>query len=249
MKIIINPKYEYLSNFIQQIPSKFSKLGHVIYDGRNIIRVAKAPDGTILNIKQYHPPRFINALVYSSYLRKPKGIRAYTYAIHLLDSQVETPEPVAYIEERIFGIIQHSYFVSIQSDYPHLMYELGDAKPELYIPMAKAFARYTALLHSKQIMHLDYSPGNILWKQVDDKYQFSLVDINRMYFGHVSMEKGCKNFARLWGPKAFLILIAEEYAKECHYDVSKCIDLVLHYRSNFWHKFSRKHKVKFNLEY
>lgn len=46
-----------------------------------------------------------------------------------------------------------------------------------------AFAEFTARLHEAGILHLDYSPGNILYDKIGEEYHFSLVDINRMHFG------------------------------------------------------------------
>ena len=75
-----------------------------------------------------------------------------------------------------------------------------------------AFAEFTARLHEAGILHLDYSPGNILYDKIGEEYHFSLVDINRMHFGEVDIKKGCANFARLWGQTPFFILLGKEYA-------------------------------------
>ena len=53
-KIKINPKYEYLRDFIESIPDVFEQEGRVIYTGRNLIKVLTAPDGTQINIKRFH---------------------------------------------------------------------------------------------------------------------------------------------------------------------------------------------------
>lgn len=249
MKIYLNPKYEYLRDFIERIPSTFNQTGKTIYTGRNVIKVFDTPDGDTINVKCYHAPIGINALIYSLGIRKPKGWRAFHYAGYLQSKGVDTPEPIAYIEYRTLGIIGKTYFVSVQCPYEHLMYEMGDALPEEYEPMAKAFARYTASLHEKQILHKDYSPGNILWRKTDGNYSFSIVDINRMKFGTVDMETGCKNFSRLWGPKRFLVLTVQEYARQRNFNADTCVNIMLKYRSRFWHKFALKHRVKFNLEY
>ena len=44
---------------------------------------------------------------------------------------------------------------------------------------------YTAVMHEREVLHLDYSPGNILWDKDDEGYHFTVVDINRMRFGKV----------------------------------------------------------------
>ena len=49
MQIVVSPTYKHLRSWIETIPQSFSTMGEVIYDARNQIRVAKAPDGTIVN--------------------------------------------------------------------------------------------------------------------------------------------------------------------------------------------------------
>ena len=60
-----------------------------------------------------------------------------------------------------------------------------------------AFARFTAQLHKAEILHVDYSPGNILVKKQAGSYVFALVDVNRMKFKSISVVDACKNLARL----------------------------------------------------
>lgn len=85
-------------------------------------------------------------------------------------------------------------------------------------------------------MHLDYSPGNILFRVTEEgKHLFSLVDINRMRFGQpVTMREGVANMRRLWGPKRFFTLMVEEYARARGEEPAKWVDYALEVRANFW---------------
>lgn len=246
--MLLNPKYQSQQQFIDSIPSVLEQQGTTIKATRNLIKVLEMPDGTHVNVKRYHAPRYVNKLVYSTGLRKPKGQRAYEYAMRLQELGIETPEPIAYIEERHGGILGLSYFISIQCDYPHTFYEMGDAEEGTYEEIATAFAAFTVRMHEQQVLHLDYSPGNILWERVGEAYHFSIVDINRMYFGEVDMARGCANFARLWGPKRFIQLIVREYAQLRGFDTVEAERLAMAARTAFWQRFSKRHKVKFKLE-
>lgn len=246
MKIVINPTYEHLRNFVERLPDIFESEGRVIYSGRNLIKVMEV-DGIEVNVKRYGIPAFVNRVVYS-FFRVPKGRRAFVYPQMLLQKGFETPIPIAYIEQRRYGLINYSYFVSMQSPYQRNFYEFGNADVEHCKDVVVAFAQYTAKLHQAGIMHRDYSPGNILFDKIDGKYRFTLVDINRMSFGKISVEMGCANFARLWGQKAFFELLAKEYAKARHADEANCTERVLACRKKFWTYFAKKHTIKYKLE-
>lgn len=249
LKYTINPKYSELTDYIKSIPDIILSQGEMIHNGRNMIKSITAPDGTRLNVKRYHRPSWVNALVYSLGIRKPKGVRAYDYSNTLLDNGIETPESVAYIEERTLGLLGFSYYISIQCPYNHRLYELGDAQPSTYEPMATALAAFAASMHDKGFMHRDFSPGNILWeKDSQGDYLFSVVDINRMYFGVVPALKGCKSFARLWGPKRFIQLLVEEYARLRGADPAECEEAVMRERARFWKRYMRKRTMEFKLE-
>ena len=256
--IDIHPRYEHLRAFIGQIPATMESKGTYIYGGRrNLICSMTAPDGTLLNVKRFCQPKALNRLVYSTGIRQPKGRRAYTYPQRLLDKGIATPDAVAYIEERnALQLIGQSYFISIQCPYKHLLYEMGDAIPELYEPMAIALAAFAAHMHQQEVLHLDFSPGNILWdyksgqhtQPSESSFDFSVVDINRMHFGPVSMQKGCRSFARLWGPKRFVQLLVEEYARRRGFDETACVDITMKTRRRFWRHYQKKRDLEFNLE-
>lgn len=245
IRITVNPKYEFLREYIVRLPGTFENEGVEIYSGRNLIKVMTI-DGLEINVKRYGIPALINRLVYSSF-RMSKGKRAFTYPSTLLQKGFETPEPIAYIEERENNLIGYSYFISLQSPYKRTFYEFGDADVENCRDIVIAFARYTASLHEAGILHQDYSPGNILFDEIDGEYHFSLVDINRMRFGKVSIKEGCSNFARLWGQISFFKLLAKEYAIARGSNENICVERVLFYRKIFWLRYLRRHEVRFKL--
>lgn len=245
MEVVINPKYNYLKDFIYALPDIFYLQGETIYKSRNEIKVFTY--GKLrLNVKQYKLPSYPNRVIYT-FIRPPKVIRAYEYAFKLLEKGFDTPEPVAYIIFKKAGLISQSYFISLQSSYSRRLYEFGEGPLEGREDIVKALAHYTAKLHDAGIYHCDYSPGNILFEKTPDKICFTLVDINRMKFGNVTMEQGCANFARLWGNTDFFHLIAREYAQVRHFDVETCTHLIMKGRDAFWKRYARRHSMPFQL--
>ena len=247
--MLINKKYEHLRGWLERLPADFEQLGEVIYDKRNQLRVITAPDGSLVNAKRYCIPHAINRVVYSLGIRQPKGLRAFTYPTRLLERGIETPEPIAYIEPRNgCGLLKETYFVSVQSQLGHTLYEVGDAREGTYEELADALGRYTATMHDREVLHLDYSPGNILWDKDNEGYHFAVVDINRMRFGKVDIEDGCAALRRLWGPKRFIELTARSYARARGFNEDEAVRITMQAREAFWTRYQRRHPVEFPLE-
>ncbi len=241
--IVINPQQIQFADFVQAIHRRFDKEGTVIFKNRNEIRVFEV-NGISINVKRFHTPYLINRIIYT-FLSRSKAKRSYQFALQLRDMGIDTPEPVAYICIKRGGLLDESYYISRQADYPRNMYEFGQGGIIGREHILEAFATLTASLHEKGIFHKDYSPGNILFKEENGAVSFCLVDINRMRFGPVSIRQGCANFARLWGQRPFFELVVRKYAEIRQADSTLCIQQALQARCKFWKRYTRKHPVPF----
>lgn len=249
VRISLNPKYEPLRNFVENIPEIFDNEGSEIYHLRNVIKIISTPDGRKVNVKRYHIPHCVNRVVYSLGIRKPKGQRAFNYAPILLKKGINTPEPIALIEERNgMGLIGYSYFVSEQIEWGHTFYEFGNARKGEYEEAAEALGLFAADMHEKEILHKDFTPGNILWKKDDGGYHLAVVDINRMHFGKVGIKEGLLNLRKFWGPKAFTEILVRKYAKCRGINADEALAIVMPARRRFWTQYMRRHDVPFRLE-
>ena len=141
-----------------------------------------------------------------------------------------------------------SYFISVQSPLGHTFYEFGEALAGTYEDIAQALGRFTAMMHDREVLHLDYSPGNILWDKDNNGYHFAIVDINRMRFGKVGIKDGCTALCRLWGPKRFVELVARSYAASRGFDPDEATRLTMQARTAFWTRYQRRHPVLFPLD-
>lgn len=254
MKTLLNPEFSHLEADVNRIVAGFDTCGPLIYGGRNHIRVARAADGTLLNVKRYRRPALLNRIVYTLF-RAPKGLRSFRYAGRLLSSGVSTPRAVAYVEEHgALGLIGLSYLVTLQSPLSRNFYEFGD-KPmtdAADVEIVRQFARFTAAMHGAGILHRDYSPGNILFDtDSEGSAAFTVVDTNRISFGKVSLHRGVANLARLWGQPEFFRILAEAYCEARGESVAipDAMRTITAARRRFWTRFARRHPVKFTLRY
>lgn len=240
IEIVINPEYKYLEGFVENLPASFANEGETLYAARNIIKLFDV-EGFKVNVKFFKKPILINQIVYRTF-RKSKARRSYEYAFKLKEKGLYTPAPIAYIKETKFGLLKNSFYISKHESFDGTMRELKTSLLSEKEELIKQFAKYTASLHEQQILHLDYSSGNILYKKDGDNYIFYLVDLNRMEFDKpISMDTACFNFRRLWGSDDMIFLFIKEYAQSRNFDVEDCLKRTLYYRKRFWDNFTKKH--------
>ena len=246
MKIVSNPQLKQYLEFANAIPLQFEKGGLVLQKKRNEIRIFEV-NGAVLNVKRFKVPHMMNRIIYT-FFRLSKAQRSFQYALKLKEMGIETPQPVAYILIKRWGLLHDSYYISMQVDYNPTMYEFGKGDVENRKHILEAFAIYTAGIHEKGIFHKDYSPGNILLKEDNGTITFCMVDINRMRFGDVSAMKGCANFARLWGTQPVFDIVVRKYAAIRGADPEKCLQYALQARKKYWRKYACKYTVPFALD-
>ena len=245
MKIIINPEYEYLREWIEQVPSFFEDKGEILYKGRNLLKVFTLENGVAVNVKRYRKPAFFNRIIYS-FFRKTKAARSFQNTLKIAEKGFDTAKAIAYIEIKQSGLLCHSFFISLQChDVKEIrIYNsgplLGNEK------LIEAFTQYSASLHNAGIYHLDYSPGNILFHEDSYKYSFTLVDVNRMKFMPVDYDTGCKNFARLFIDDEIYMYIGKIYSQLRENTLGKedTGRIMIMYKDDFWKRKGRLKRIK-----
>jgi len=186
----------FCADFIDCLPKIFHSEGKTIFKERNELKIFERY-GMDFVVKLFKKPHFINAAAYTT-IRTSKAERAYMHALILKEKEILTPTPVAFIEIKKKGLLFDSYFIARKSRFYREIRELS-VSPGLSEAgrVLTDFARFTVTLHQKGVLHKDYSPGNILFGEVDDHYEFELVDLNRMKFCEVNLKDRFKNLRRL----------------------------------------------------
>ena len=238
MRGIINPKFKDLEFFFKELPANFDQSGELVYEGRNTIKTFTVK-GCFLNVKSFKIPHIINRLAYA-WLRGSKARHSYLYAMKLIQKGANTPEPVACIEVLKNGLFNRSFYISIHEKYDFTIRDLiGFEFPDKE-NILRQFAVFTyEKLHKNGVHHLDYSRGNILISRLsDDKYGFSIVDINRMRFEKMGYQKGLQNFSQIWANEDELEVVAREYARINGKNGNEAVKLLI--------QFDKEHKTKIN---
>lgn len=210
----------------EKIVGNFSEWeeGDVIYAKRNTLR---AYNGFI--IKQFATPTLWRGIIYG-WCCKSKAQRSYEYA-HRLDGL--TPRPIAYREVRYCGILRESWYVCQQSECKYTFNDLiNHPKFPQRDNILNAIGNFTAILHKRGILHLDYSGGNILFNEDGSKIQ--IIDLNRIrFYKRISIQRGLKNFERLNIDKNALSIMGNAYAQAMNIDTQYAVDYIIAHR---WRK-------------
>lgn len=234
-------KYEvsntHYNDLIKNIRVYFSESKTSIWDKRNKIKTIFF-DKEDITIKSFKIPHFINKIVYT-FLRPSKAERSYHNSMKILEF---VPKPIGYTEYTKFGFLHDSYFLSEKYAYDFTIREpLIQDNFEDRENIFKQFAAFTHALHLKGVVHLDYSPGNILIKKMSDHtYEFKIIDVNRMEFKMLSQEEKLESFSKLWARDEDLMHIIRSYIHFIDMDEEKAISIALNA--------SQKHKDKKNFK-
>lgn len=211
MRIVICPEYQYLSNWIHQIPRLFATGdGDLLFKGRNQVRLFEV-EGKKLVVKRFKRNDIIKRIVYS-FFRESKARRSYENAVLLRKRGFHTPHEVAYIEETSLGLVSQVYYVCGYTDSQPIRPRLIEQTP-FDEQLAVVYAQYVASLHAAGVLHRDLNPTNVL---VDAENHFELIDINRMRFfdGPVPKNDCMENLTLFYWLTPAYRFILKEYARQ-----------------------------------
>ncbi len=214
--------------FVANTPADFTAgNGQIIHNARNQIRVFDI-NGHLVNVKKYCIPPIINRIFYSYGIRRPKAKTTFLNAQEILKRGFRTPAPYGYLIERNrLGLITYSYFASEQlTDVKPLGYACTDKR------LITAVAQFTAHLHQSGLLHIDYTPNNILYRVENGQYTFYMVDINRFAFRKSAwpVHKVLNNLMKPFETDDNLVFFVQEYAKARNIDPSNIVKKVLRLR-------------------
>ena len=252
MQFKINHSFINHIDLIKSNILNFKSSGKIFGDGkRNIIKLFEL-EGKTVNVKSFKIPNLINKIAYK-YFRKSKARRSFEYATLLLEKGIGTPEPIAYLENYNWIGLKDSYYVSehLQCDLTYReLVEIPNFPDHENI--LRQFTQFSFHLHERGVEFLDHSPGNTLIKKTrEGKYEFFLVDLNRMnFYDQMDFEQRMKNLSRLTPQKGMIAIMSNEYAK--WYPAkseAEIFEKMWFYTIEFQEKFFRKQRLKKKLKF
>lgn len=246
IRIEINPAYSQSEAFIRQLPLSFQE-GKLIYQGRNEVRLFEETGRTFV-VKRYKR-LYLHQRFFYTFFGQSKARRAFDYAIRLRALGVDTPDPVAYIEENgSCGLFSIGYFVSGYVTDGNLKY-LEQTPSAVRREIVSGFASLLAGLHRMGFLHGDLNLSNILCRrEVDGSYHFCLIDINRSTWGDRFSRSQClNNLMRITHDRILLVEIVEAYASERGWDPASCCRDVLHRLDCYERKRENLYRLKILL--
>jgi hypothetical protein len=201
------------NNFLINIQNLFNQESNeTLFQQRNTIKIVKLEQKEYV-VKSFKVPHLLNQIVYK-FFRASKAQRSYENAVKLVALNINTPQPIGYIEFPSTFLFKESYYVSDLFDYDfEIRALLADESFPQREEILKEFVAFSFDLHNKGVFHVDYSPGNVLVKKVNESYIFSLIDVNRMQFIEFTDELRMKAFAKLSALDGDRKFIVKEYCQ------------------------------------
>lgn len=204
---------ERIKDFVKNIKTYFDQEDNiVIYDKRNIIKIVEFENRKYV-VKSFKIPHLLNQFVYR-FFRQSKAKRSFLNTMRLKMMDINTPEPLGYIEFPTQFLFKESFYISELFDFDfEIRAVFSDENFEDRDNILKKFIAFTHKLHQKKVYHIDYSPGNILVKKVNGIYTFSIIDVNRMKFIEFDDDLRMQSLAKLTNNQADNEFMVKEYAR------------------------------------
>jgi len=242
INININQNFPDFEKFAQTIKQKFEKNGEIIADNRNIIKILEYNQQKVV-VKSFKIPNPVNRFAYR-FLRKSKAKRSFLNAQKLIDLNINTPLPIAYVEY-FQPLLKESFYISEYFDYDfEIRAVLKNENFKNREKIFKSFISFTYSLHQKGVYHIDYSPGNILVKIKNNQYHFSIVDINRMKFIKYNNALRFKNLSRFSATEKDTTFFAREYAKIANINETYALEKLFYYHNKHQKYIENKKRLK-----
>ncbi len=238
-KYILNNNYKTFK--ISAIKNIFEESNMFLHNERNKIKKISINSVDFV-VKSFKIPNTLNRIIYT-FFKDSKAKKSYNNSLRLGDF---CPQPVGYLEFYKSKLLEKSFYISENFEFD---FTIREPLLEVDFPekreIFREFAKFCFKLHKQNIIHLDFSPGNILIKK-GETFEFKIVDVNRMRFQKLSLNQRALSFAKLWAKEEDLKIILNEYQK--FYKDGDLIELALIESQKHKNRVNFKKKIKQRLK-
>lgn len=246
MKFVVHPMFAADAEVVKSCILNFESQGELLGEAvRNAIKVFRIGERQI-NIKSFKKPTILNSFIYG-YIRKSKARRSFEYAGKLLELGFGTPQPIAYAENRTALGLTDSYYVceQLQPDLRFRDLTLDSDYPDSE-EILRQFAHFSFRLHEAGVEFIDNTSGNILISKGENgRYNFYLVDLNRMNFNcNMSFSKRMSNLGKLTTDDRIVRIMSSEYARLCGKSGEEVYTVLKKKSDDFQASFQRRRRLK-----
>jgi len=199
-------------NWLEELPEaddRFSNDG-LIQSGRNQLYRCRFDDVDLV-VKCFPNGGTWKKIVYRVFPGKAK--RSYFHSERLIEAGLNSPAPVAWVESWKGSWLDESFYISRFTPFEHEARELHHPELPQRIEKARLLGQSLAQMHQSEILHLDLTPGNLLFtRNPDDGWELHIVDNNRIRFGPVSNRAAISSLVQADLPDDLVQPMLEAYA-------------------------------------
>lgn len=194
----------------------------IILDRRNRVGVVALPQQdeskVDIVIKEF---RSVGVNRLKSLFLRGKAFKSWRGAVALVEKDVETPPPVAYLERRRGLFLGQSFFLAERvGGVEEIRFLFPKLPPSELRELLISLSQHLSNCHKKGILHRDLSDGNILVKKdKQGEFRFYLIDTNRIRIRlkkRIGLLGGIKNLIRLGVPLDFQRFFLQHYLGATH---------------------------------
>jgi len=243
ISLVCDPDFEYFKQGLVNLKKEFLKDGYVLHNARNVLKKFTSDDFPELKssivVKSFKVPHLLNRVVYT-FFRKSKARRSFENSQLVLAAGFLVPKPLAFIEYRESGLLKESFFISENIEFDGTLSQVKKQKLFEWDEVLPLVVEQACKLCEKNILHKDFSPGNILVKHAENKFQFYFVDLNRLKYGEISKKQSLLNLLRLAHDERSVSLVIESFCNVSGMEHKKANSI---FRSAFDRR-NTKNKIK-----
>jgi len=241
-KMVYRKGFSISETFLLDILQWFPENQNAIHNDRNILKVVDL-GGCLTVVKSFKTPDLPSRCIYT-FFRASKAKRSFENSLTLKEKGFNVPEPAAFLEFFNHGLLKESFYISEKVAFDCTLHEVVRGQKYSWVEILPLVVEQAYRMHQCGIVHLDFSYGNVLVRQMSDGFDFYFVDLNRLYKGEVSLERGLKSLVRLIENKESLFLVAEKYAQCSQEDP----DFIQSRLSEHYERHLRQKRVKSRLK-